>query len=186
MKSDKGFTLIEIVMVIMIVSVLSMAGYHIMRFMIQHSFFLPNQVQTDLVAADALEIMVEGELPDTRGLRYCKAVTALAANQVDVTDQDDVALRFRLDTGTGRLYRRIGAAAETQVPYYMPAGVVFSGSGGALFRYYDGSNPEVVTATPTDVRRIQIDLIAQQGTGSVDNFQGRSVQSTSVKVNKYV
>ena len=186
MKNVRGFTLIELVMVILIASVLSMAGYYIMQFMVQNTFYLPNQVQTDLAAAQALETMVEGDSPTIHGLRFCKAVTALAANQVNVTDQDGVVLQFRLDTGTGRLYRKIGAAAETVVPYFMPANVNFSGSGGSLFSYYDASNPEAVTTDPTLVRRIRIDLIAQQGTGSVDRFEGISRQSTSVKVNKYL
>jgi len=183
-----GFTLIEIVMVILITALLSVAGVHIMRFSIQNTFYLPNQVQTDLAAAEALETIVEGDTSTVRGLRFCKAVTALAANQVNVTDQDDVALQFRLNTANHRLYRKIGAAAETLVPYAMPANVNFSGggAGGALFTYYDGSNPEVVTAVPADVRRIQINLVAQQGAGSVDSFEGSSAQSTSIKVNRFV
>lgn len=186
--SGRGFTLIEIVMVILITALLSVAGVHIMRFTIQNTFYLPNQVQTDLAAAEALETMVEGDTATVRGLRFCKEVTALAANQVNVTDQDDVALQFRLNTANHRLYRKIGAAAETVVPYAMPANVNFSGGGGggALFTYYDGSNPELVTAVPANVRRIQINLIAQQGGGSVDSFEGRSTQSTSVKVNRFV
>lgn len=184
MRNIRGFTLIEIVMVILITGVLAVAGVDIMHFTIQNTFFLPNQAQTDLVAAEALEIMVEGESETIYGLRFCKTVTAIAANQVDVTDQDGIPLRFRLDTGAGNLYRSINGGAETLVPYFKPSNVTFSGggSGNALFTYYDAANPEVVTATPGLVRRIQIDLIAKQGTGSVDKFQGISRQSTSVEM----
>ena len=179
-----GFTLIELVMVILLTGILSMAGYHIFTFAIRNTFFIPNQAQADLAAASAMETMIEGDSPTVHGLRFSKSVTAIAANQVDVTDQEDVALRFRLDTGTGRLYRKIGAAAETMIPYFMPPEVKFSGSGGALFIYRDAS--EAVTADPANVRRIEIDLIAQQGAGSADNFQGRSRQRSSVQVNRFV
>ncbi len=185
-KAARGFTLIEIVMVILITGLLSVAGVQLMRFMIQHTFYLPNQVQTDLAAAEALETMVEGDASTVRGLRYCKTVTAIAPNQVNVLDQDGVALQFRLDTGAHKLYRMIGAAAETLVPYSMPSNVDFSGSGNVLFSFYDGSTPEAVTAVPANVRRIEINLIAQQGAGLADSFQGSSQQRTSIKVNKYL
>jgi len=183
MKSIKGFTLVELVMVVVLLGVLSMAGYHIMTFSIQHSFYLPHQLEADLAAAEALEIMVEGDSATVRGLRFCSAVTAIAANQVNVTDQDGAALQFRLDTGTGKLYRKIGTTgAETLAPYFMPNSVIFSGggTGGALFTYYDSA--DVVTADYTLVRRIQIDLIATQGSGSIDSYGGVSRQSTSVRV----
>jgi prepilin-type N-terminal cleavage/methylation domain-containing protein len=179
-----GFTLIELVMVVMILAVMSMAGYHLMRFTIQNTFYLPNQLRTSLALADAIETMVEGDSAAVRGLRFSKSVTAAAANQIDVIDQDDVALRFRLDTGTGRLYRKIGAAAEEVIPYFMPSGVSFAGSGGSVFTYLDAN--EAVTADPASVRRVGIDLIAQQGVGSVDRYEGISRQSTSIKMNKYL
>lgn len=184
MNRSRAFTLIELVMVIFMTGILSMAGYHIFTFAMRHTFFIPNQSQADLAAAGALETMIEGDSPTIFGLRFCKTVTAIAANQVDVTDQDGVALRFRLDTGTGRLYRKIGAAAETVIPYFMPSEIQFSGAGGSLFTYLDTN--EAATADPASVRRIVINLIAQQGAGSADKWQGRSQQTSSVAVNRFV
>jgi prepilin-type N-terminal cleavage/methylation domain-containing protein len=180
-----GFTLIEIVMAILIISVLSMAGYHIMRFTIQNSFFLPNQVQTDLAAAEALEIMVEGDTNTVRGLRFCKSVSSIAANDLTVIDQDDAILRFWLDTLTGKLYRSIDGVPPggALIPYFKPDSVRFSGNGGALFTYYDSAG--AVTAVAANVRLIAISLIAQQGAGSVDSFEGVSRQSTSIRVSKF-
>jgi prepilin-type N-terminal cleavage/methylation domain-containing protein len=187
-KRTSGFTLIEIIMVILITGVLSVAGYHVMRFAIQHTFFLPNQVQTDLAAADAMETMVEGDSNLVRGLRFCKTVTAIAPSDVTVMNQDCDSLRFWLKADH-KLYRSINGAAETVIPYFMPASVNFTGSGGFLFTYFTAPTgsplAEAVATVPGDVRRIQINLIAQQGAGSVDNFQGSSRQSTSVKVNPY-
>ena len=186
MKNIRGFTLIELVMVILIASALAEGGYYIMQFMVQNTFYLPNQVQTDLAAAQALETLVEGDTATVHGLRFSRTVTALAPNDVTVKDQDCGDLRFWLDTANHQLKRQIGVGgAETVVPYFMPPSVSFTGSGvgDAFFTYYDGS--EVETNDPTKVRRIQINLIAQQGAGSVDSFQGISRQNTSVKVSKY-
>lgn len=178
-----GFTLIELVMVILITSLLSVAGVHIMQFVIRNSFYLPNQVQADLVAAEALEIIVEGD-STAHGLRFCKAVTTAAANQVIVTNQDDQAISYRLDTVAGKLYRKIGLAAEVMIPYFMASDMELSGVGGSLFTYFDSA--DAVTVIPANVRRINIDLMAQNGTGSSDKYEGSSQQDTSVKVNKYL
>ena len=179
----KGFTLIEIVMTILIASVLSVAGIDLMRFTIQNTFFLPNQVQADLVAAEALEIMVEGD-SQAEGLRFSKAVTTSTASKVVVTNQDGVTITYELSGTT--LYRTIGLTppnVAAPIPYYVASNMVISGGGtaGALFTYYTAP-PEVETNNPTLVHRIRIDLIAQQGTGSVDKFQGRSAQSTAITV----
>ncbi len=179
----QGFTLIETIMVILITALLSIAGIHIMKFVLQNSFYLPNQVQSDLVAAEAIEIMVEGDSA-AKGLRFCKNVTTASANQVIVTNQDGIVISYRLDTGTGKLYRQIGAAAEAMIPYYMASDMTLSGVGGTLFTYYDSA--DAVTAVAANIRRINIDLIAKQGAGSSDNYQGLSQQSTSIKVNKYL
>lgn len=183
MKRSAGFTLIELVMIILITGLLSVAGLHIMQFTVQNSFYLPNQVQADLVAAEAIEIMVEGD-SQAKGLRFCKGVTTATGNQVAVTNQDGQTISYRLDAGTGILYRKIDAAAEVMIPYFKAADMTLSGVGGALFTYYDAA--EAVTAVPANVRRINIDLIAKNGAGSSDKYEGISQQSSSVKVNKYL
>jgi len=183
MKNTKGFTLIELVMVIILAATLGIAGYHSMQFVIQHTFFLPNQVQADLVAAEALEIIVEGD-SQAQGLRFCKAVTTAGANQVVVTNQNDQTITY--DLSGGILYRTIAPGGAAMIPYFMDTNkitIAGSGTGGALFTYFNST--EGAPATPADVRRIRIDLIAQQGSGSVDKFEGLSKQSTSVKVNNF-
>jgi Tfp pilus assembly protein PilE len=179
----KGFTLIELVMIVVLTGLLAMAGFHIFQFAVRNSFYLPNQVQADLVAAEALEIIVEGDSL-AKGLRFCKLVTTAAANQVIVTNQDNKTISYRLDTGTGKLYRKVDTAAEVMIPYFMAGDMTLSGVGGSLFTYYDSA--DAVTATPASVRRINIDLMAQNGTGSSDKYEGISQQGSSVKVNKYL
>lgn len=179
--SRAGFTLVELVMVILIASLLSVAGLHLMRYMLQHSFYLPNQVQADLVAAEALEIMVEGD-NQAKGLRFCKAVTTALANRIVFTNQDDQTITYRLTSGEIR--RTIAPGGPAMIPYFMASDMDLSGGGGSLFTYYDAA--EAVTAVPANVRRINIDLIAKQGGGSSDKYEGLSEQGTSVKVNKYL
>jgi len=188
MKNVRGFTLIELVMVILITSVLSIAGVHIMQFVVRNSFYLPNQVQADLVAAEALEIIVEGD-SQAKGLRFCKAVTAAGANQIVVTNQgvltnlDNQTITYSLSGGI--LTRKIDSGAATQIPYFMASDMVISGAGagGALFTYYGASDTLLTQpVTASSVHRIAIDLRAQNGAGSSDKYEGTSQQSTSVTV----
>lgn len=181
-----GFTLIELIMIILLTSVLGLSGYHLMQFVVRNAFYLPNQVQADLVAAEALEILVEGD-KSAKGLRFCKAVTTAGASQIVVTNQDDETITYNLSGGS--LFRTIAPGAAAKVPYFMPADITISGAGagGALFTYYDSTDAALAQpVAAANVRRIDIDLTAQNGTGSSDKYEGASQQSSSVKVNKYV
>ncbi|HNX68516.1 MAG TPA: prepilin-type N-terminal cleavage/methylation domain-containing protein [Candidatus Omnitrophota bacterium] len=184
MKKQSGFTLIELVMVTLIAALLVVGGLHILGFVTKTTFYLPNQVRADTLAADALEILTEGD-KTAKGLRFCKAVTTAGANQVIVTNQDDQTIEYRLTAG--KLYRKIATGADALVPYYMPADMTIAGVGGSLFTYTDASDaPLTQPVTPANVRRIKVDLIAKNGTGSSDTLDGTSTQSSSVKVNKYL
>ena len=180
--SSTGFTLIEMIMTVLIIGLLVVGAAYLMPQVLKNTFYLPNQVQADMVAGTALEIIVEGDQAG-HGLRFSKSITTAGANTLVFTDQDGGAMQFRLDTGTGMLYRKIAAGAEALIPYFMPAGMTFAGVGGSLFTYYDASN--AVTAVVANIRRVDINLIAQGGTGSFDKMEGYSQQSTSIQVNKY-
>ena len=58
--SPAGFTLIEIIMTVLIISLLTVGAAYLMPQVLKNTFYLPNQVQADMVAASALEIMAEG------------------------------------------------------------------------------------------------------------------------------
>ncbi len=180
-RSRRGFTLIEMVMTVLIIGILTVGAAYLMPQVLKNTFYLPNQVQADTAAASALEIMVEGD-KEAFGLRFSENITTASGNTVAFTDQNGVAMQFRLDA-SGMLYRKIGSGAEAVIPYFMPADMTFAGAGGSLFTYYDAANG--VTAVVADIRRVDINLIAQVGTGSFDKMEGRSQQSTSIKVNKY-
>lgn len=189
LSPKSGFTLIEVVMVILILGLLSVAGIHLMNFMLRNTFFLPNQVQANMVAADALEIMIEGD-SQAKGLRFCKSITTAGANQIVFTNQgvvtnlDSQTITYNLSGGV--LTRTIAPGGASMIPYFMDPGrmaLAGTGAAGALFTYYD-SNDVLLSqpVTAANVRRISINLRAQNGAGLSDNYQGSSQQSTSVKV----
>ncbi|MFH0762586.1 MAG: type II secretion system protein, partial [Candidatus Omnitrophota bacterium] len=148
----RGFTIIEAVMAIVIIAVLSASGAFILVNILQQSIFMPNQLNMNMLAAEALDIMVEGD-SQARGLRFSKSITGAANNQVTFNNQEDKSISYRLDTAASKLYRSIDGGAEALIPYYASAGINLSGVSGQLFAYYDSG--EVSTSTPADVRRIK-------------------------------
>ena len=182
MKIKRGFTLIELIMVLSIIGILAGAGAWIMAYTVKNSVFIPNQLGMDKLATDALNIMAEGDA-QAKGLRFSRAITAINANRVDFIDGDGKTVYFRLDTGTNKLYRSINGSAEQALPAYSSvAGLNLSAKSSVLFSFYDAAG--AVTATAANVRRIQIILIAKSGTGLYNDWQGQSEQATSVRVNK--
>ncbi|MBL7151291.1 MAG: type II secretion system protein [Candidatus Omnitrophica bacterium] len=178
----RGFTLIETVMVIAIIGVLSASGAFILVNILQQTIFMPNQLNMNMVAAQALDTMIEGEAV-ARGLRFSKSISSVGADQVVFNNQDDQSISYRLDTGTAKLYRSVDGGAEALIPYYAGTGINLSGAGGQLFSYYDSA--EASTSTPADVRRVKINLVAMTGSGSYSDLEGKSEQASSVAVHKF-
>jgi len=182
MMLKKGFTLVELIMVIAVIAVLAASSSWIMAYTVKNSVFIPNQLGMDKLAKDALDIMIDGDA-QAKGLRFSRIITALAANRVDFIDGDGKTVYFRLDSGTNKLYRSINGGVEANIPSYSSlSGLNLSGKSGSLFTYYDLAN--AVTANPAGVRRILMILIAKSGTGLYNDWEGQSEQASSVAFNK--
>lgn len=181
-NKKEGFTLIELVMVIVIIAVFSTSGAFLMLYLMQNSVFIPNKLNMDMVGQEALDIMIEGD-GSAKGLRFSRAITTIAPYQVVFINQDSQSISYRLDSGTSKLYRSISGAPETLIPYYVTTGITITGKSGAMFTYYDAAN--LLTSNPANVRRIRISLIAKTGTGSYADWQAQADQGSSIAVSKF-
>ncbi len=181
--SGRGFTLIELIMVIVIIGVLSAAGLSMLMPFMQNGVFIPQQMNADMVVTDALEIMIEGD-NQARGLRFSRALTTIQDYQIIFINHDSQTVLYRLDTAVNKLYRSINGGAESVIPGYVAASdLSLFGKSSRLFTFYDAN--EVVTAVPNNVRWITMTMIGRTGSGLYSDWQGQSEQSSAIAVNRF-
>ena len=177
-----GFSIIELIMVMLIIAIIAKTSGYIFSALIQNSVYIPSQLNMNMVASQAMDIMIEGD-ENAKGLRFSKQITNISSNQVTFNNQDSQVIVYRLDTPTHKFYRSISGGAESLIPYFVKTGIDIYGKSNVLFTYYDTS--EVITAVPANVRRIKISIIAQTGSGSFDKWEGYSELSSSIAVKRF-
>lgn len=174
-------TLIEVIMVMLIIAVLASAGSCLLVYMVRNGVFIPNQLHADMLASDALDIMIEGDA-QVKGLRFNKGLTNILNYRMTFINQDGQRIRYRLDTAAKRIYRSIDGGGDVVFPYYAGQGSLnLTGQGNTLFSYYDQNGNS--TTTPSQVRKISISLIARTGNGSQNEWQGERGLSSAIAVN---
>ncbi len=182
-KQRSAFTLIELIMTLVIIVVLSVGGAYILINLIQSAIFIPNQLNVDMLASDAIDIMVEGDM-QAKGLRFSRSITDIQPYEVTFNNQDDQSIRYWFDAGTDRIYRSINGGPDVLIPYYVPsAGVSLAGEAGEIFTYYDAG--EAVTENPADVGRIEISIVAMTGSGLFDDWEGKTNLSSAIAVKRF-
>lgn len=176
----KAFTFIELVMVILIIGIVAAAGAWLLMYVVQNAVFIPNRLTTDMLAQDALNMMIEGDTA-ARGLRFSANITTSQPNTLIFTNQENQSVNYTVSGN--KLYRQINASAPALAPAYQAGAIGVSGRGGTLFTYYDGN--DAVTTTAANVRRVRIDVTVLTGTGSYADWQSSSNQSSSVAVKRF-
>ena len=182
----KGFSLIELIMTIAIVGILAASGAYVLMYVVQNAVFIPNQLNMNMMASDALDLMIEGDTT-APGLRFSRTITNIQDNQVTYIYRDQLGANhtvvFQFNPVTSRLSRSIDGQPAASIPYYIKPGTSLLVKNNRLFTYYD--NLEAITFNSANVRWITMTLIAQTGTGAYANWEGKSEQMSAVAVNRY-
>jgi prepilin-type N-terminal cleavage/methylation domain-containing protein len=184
MRDSRGFSLIELIIAILIIGVIAALGGSMLIFTVQHAMYTPNKLTTDFLVSNAMDMIVDGN-SSAKGLRFARQITAVAANSVTYIDQDGKTVVVTLNTGTNQLTRTINGSPDNNfLRYQSGTGIsIVVGRNSALFIYYDVNGN--ITATPANVRMVEINAIARTGSGSFGSWQGQSEFSTAVYVPKY-
>jgi prepilin-type N-terminal cleavage/methylation domain-containing protein len=179
----RGFTIIELVVVIGILAILAMPGAYFMTFIVQNSVFIPSKLNMDMIGQEAMDIILEGD-SKALGARFSRIFTVTTNTSTQFKNSDDQTVRFDWNAGTKNMTRTINGALVDTVPYYLRGNIsIINIATTPIFTYYDSS--ESMTTTPSAVRRLRVALKVASGSGNYSDWQGSSEQISSVAVHKY-
>ena len=151
----QGYTLIELIVVIVIVAAIAVLGVSLFYFFTDVFFIVPGEINVDIIVNNIFSTMIEGD-DEAKGLRYAETIDTIEDNRVVFTNEDGQSVEFKiLDS---KLKRSIDDGDEENVPYYIPDDISITGEDGTLFTYLDSAEAE--TGTAGDVRRIVIRINA--------------------------
>ena len=177
----KSFTLIELIMVMLILGVLSVGGAALMTFFIQQGFFVPNQLNAEMLTADAIDLMIEGD-DQAKGLRFARSISNARRYRIDFVNQDNQQIIYRLRQNQNRFTRSIDGGPQETIPYYTPSsGITITGPNNRVFSYFDG-NENQINNNPAAVRRVALTIAIQTGTGAFEESEGQTELSSSVAI----
>ena len=139
--AQRGFSLIEMILVIVIVGIISIVGAQIMGAGFQSYFTGRDSLGVDAQARLALERMTR----ELRTVRPATGLTMVPATEVTFTDVDGTAVRYYINAGDLMRNTQVLAGGVSGL------GFVYTGSSGA------------VTAIPAQVFYIGVQFTATQG-----------------------
>jgi prepilin-type N-terminal cleavage/methylation domain-containing protein len=209
----RGFTLVEIVTVITVTGILAAAVAVTIVPQMNTFFYFPQNMRVGSAAADALDIMLEGDIR-AKGLRYtgppCEiggaggggstitaaSATSLTYHYVDADSCGTGAARLShtvvlaYDSTDHVITRAIDGGSAENIPSYVPddSDINFDPpSGVSFFRYFNNEGSEMtgLGITTTAIYRVDITMIAASGSGQVQHNAGRSALKTGVEIKRY-
>ena len=196
--AQKGLTLIELVMVLVIAGILASAFVALMIPQMNLFFFLPQRMRVQNTASDLLDVMIEGD-NQARGLRYAgptsAAVAIPSASAASLTynyvDSDltahNVILTYQSASHT--VTRQMDGGAAQTVPYYATAsaGILINPAETNFFRYYTSAGAEMTGGgiVPANIYRVDIAVTARSGSGKVTESEGNILMKSGTEIKHY-
>lgn len=197
-KDQKGATLVELVMTMLVLSIIGAALFGVIIFFVQLFMFSPRQLDTQKIGQELENMMIEGN-QDVRGLRWTGAILDASAAQYSYiygypTLSDGAAVRFRWNAADKKIYRSTSSdgggswSAEAIIPVYLLNNSSISIDGkdtaGVIFTYKKAGDIAWVSGTDalTDIRAVVISINVKTGAGSFANFQGSSNITASAEI----
>ncbi len=153
-RSPKGFTLVEMVVVLVLLAILTGVGGPFLATVVDAIGFHVDRVDLEESANLTLSRMSR----EIRRLRNDASVVTAGAADFEFVNRDNVQIRYRL---VGNTLTRTQAGVDSGLADQMQAA-------GLSFTYYDDAGtvlatPAVGLGTNTNLRRIQVQTVFQHG-----------------------
>ena len=198
MKLDRGFTIIELVTVIVIASILGSAFVSLLIPQVNLFFFLPQRIRVQAAASDLLNIVIEGD-NQARGLRYAaptttsSAITAANANSLTYTyrgaDLANHTAVLTYNSANHKVTRTVDSGLAKNIPYYATSNsdILIDPAEANFFRYYNFSGVELTGSFPVqNIYRTDIPVKVSSGSGKVRESEGNIIMKAGVEIKHYV
>lgn len=156
----KGFTIVEILVVLTLISVIAAVTSGIVISSLQMLLHVPAEVDARKAAQDIINEMIDGRA-GVWGVRYASAITTASTNDITYTVGNPAVYNVSFSLNGGRILRRVNGSpsAGEIIPYYgtnritvapiAPSTQIFT------YRNSSGVNPSSLA----EIRRVNIDMV---------------------------
>ena len=194
-KNQKGVTLIELIVLLLVIAVLAATLSGIVIYFVQLFMYSPRQLDAQKIAQELTYSMIEGN-EDIRGIRFTREVIDASAMQFSYTygypATNQLSVRFRWDNADNHIYQSTSTdegynwSDETAIPYYIPLSINIDGKDtpSVIFTYKKANDANWVFGTDAlnTIRRLIIGISVKTGAGSFSDFQGSIDITSSVEI----
>ena len=202
-RRPQGFTLVELIIVMVVTGIVSLMAPSLLFHGVKTMVFLPKALAANQVAMEVTQQIMEGGFSTlagqttVRGLRFAgrrsasePAIWLAETNRIGFLTSDGQRVVVWLEGGVVK--RRLRPDATCPPPAPLPSEVEdipYDTSGitltGPLFAYYNQSGSSVSApgcASAAAIRRVDLEFVAQTGSGVFDEGQARQSMKTSVAI----
>ena len=198
-RNKKGATLVELMIIVVVVAIIGATIGGTVIFFVQMFMFSPRQLNTQNIAIEITNIIIEGD-QNIRGVRCATEVLDASAVQFSYTygypaEDDQLSVRFRYDAADDYIYRSTSTnggsswSSEEVIPYYIQSTIDVDGKdvSSVIFTYKKANDAAWVSGIDalSDIRRVVVSLNVKSQTGVFQDFQGSSDMTSSAEIKNF-